>query len=468
MDVEKVYFAASDIAEAYLSPNGSVETVYLPNSDVIEIIFAEHAGDPFAGAVKTINDTPPNMVGNVDVTFSTIRGYPEVRKATDYLNAQGEFKPISIGGASSASIYMSNEDSAVAGYKKLNYTPDAAETIKTITANNNTVVGEAYLMDDQLNTTIFDAGTWFFNYFRSVSSSAQESFKGLDVFVRHANGTETLLFSLESASIEDTVLTERQVTYTQQAFSVDLTDRLGVRSKFRTTRNTATILSYVVGGARGWGMRTPLAIDHGNTRNKNANPDFQHITLAEKTRGALATGMANPSPISGKDLSTVKKLAQEFDKVGRLIGVYTPVAGTSAIEIKHDMRGNPLYTLGVKQCIISIYAKSTATSRQVGYLRINNVTSNTYKQTGNLGTGMIFRNNAELVAIYFIDFNGFLTFFSPQASSVSISDDSSLDFLNYVGFNRTIVDSNLNRIDLVLGGAGVSFGADSVISIYAI
>lgn len=468
MDVEKVYFAASDIAEAYLSPNGSVETVYLPNSDVIEIIFAEHAGDPFAGAVKTVNDTPPNTNGNVDVTFSSIKGYPEVRKATDYLNAQGEFKPISIGGASSASIYMSNEDSAVAGYKKLNYTPDAAETVKTITANNSTVAGEAYLMDDPLNTAIFDAGTWFFNYFRSVSSSAQESFKGLDVFVRHANGTETPLFSLESASIEDTVLTERQVTYTQQAFSVALTDRLGVRSKFRTTRNADTVLSYLVGGARGWGMRTPLSIDHNNTRNKNANPDFQHITLAEKTQGALATGMANPSPLSGKDLSTVKKLAQEFDKSFRLVGVYTPIEGTSAITITQDQFGNLLSSLNLKHCFIDIYAKTTATSTQVGLVLINGVATATYKQTGNLARGIFFMNNAEAYCSYVLNFNSLLKYASSGGVSTTQNNDPSFTPRQYAGINRTIVDQKLEQLDLILGGAGVTFQAGSIVTIYAI
>lgn len=460
MDVEKVYFAASDIAEVYLSPNGSVETVYLPNSDVIEIIFAEHAGDPLTGAVKTVNDTPPNAAGNVDVTFSTIRGYPEVRKATDYLNAQGEFKPISIGGASSASIYMSNEDSAVAGYKKLNYTPDSTETVKTITANNNTVVGEAYLMDDPLNTTIFDAGTWFFNYFRAVSSAALESFKGLDVFVRHVDGAETLLFSLESASIEDTVLTERQITYTQQAFSVALTDRLGVRSKFRTTRNAATVLSYVVGGARGWGMRTPLAIDHNNTRNKNANPDFQHITAAEKTQGALATGNAA--------LDTVKKVADYVANLNsKPIASFVPTVGSNIFEIERDNSGVLLSTLNIKKCFISIYCTSSATTVQLGLLRINDVSTSTYKMTGNCQTGLFFRNNAEIYQDYSLDFVGIFKCESSGIHSPTVQNDATAAVLLYPTINRTIVDQKLEKLTLILGG-GATFGVNSIINIWTL
>ena len=37
------------------------------------------------------------------------------------------------------------------------------------------------------------------------------------------------------------------------------------------------------------------------------------FTAAEKTQGALATGVANPSPLSGKDITTLNKLATEFD-----------------------------------------------------------------------------------------------------------------------------------------------------------
>lgn len=456
MDIEKVYFAASDITEVYLSPDGEVETVYLSNSDIIEVIFAEHAGDPLTGAVKTVNDTPPNAAGNVDVTFSTIRGYPEVRKATDYLNAQGEFKPISIGGASSASIYMSNEDSAVAGYKKLNYTPDAAETVKTITANNSTVAGEAYLMDDPLNTTIFDAGTWFFNYFRSVSSSAQESFKGLDVFVRHANGTETLLFSLESASIEDTVLTERQVTYPQQAFSVALTDRLGVRSKFRTTRNAATVLSYVVGGARGWGMRTPLAIDHNNTRNKNANPDFQHITLAEKTQGALATGNST--------LDTVKKVA---DRVDRLLVDFTVPVAAARLEFVRTDAGILFADLDIKSIKIIAYFINNALNPILSRIRINDISTPTYKNTGNIADGILIRSYQESVSYVNIDILGdMLMFDCTTVSSSTLINDSTFGQNNFEGRNNSTSFNQIKKISIFNPTGGINILAGSIIKIY--
>lgn len=49
------------------------------------------------------------------------------------------------------------------------------------------------------------------------------------------------------------------------------------------------------------------AINHDSTINKNSNPDFQHITAAEKTQGALTTGNSG--------LDTIKKVADVAEKL---------------------------------------------------------------------------------------------------------------------------------------------------------
>jgi len=193
-----------------------------------------------------------------------------------------------------------------------------------------------------------------------------------------------------------------------------------------------------------------------------------HLTSEEKTQGALPTGVANPSPISGKDLSTVKKLAQEFDKSFRLIGVYAPIGGTSAITITQDQFGNLLSSLNLKNCFIDIYAKTTAISIQQGVLRINGVTTNTYKIIGNVSSGIFFRNNAETYMNYTLNFNGILKFLANGVHSSTQTNDATSSPLSYNGINRTIINQKLERIDLILGGSGVTFQDDSIITIYAL
>lgn len=41
--------------------------------------------------------------------------------------------------------------------------------------------------------------------------------------------------------------------------------------------------------------------------------DDNYVTSSEKSQGALATGVANPAPFTGQDLSTLKKLTERFD-----------------------------------------------------------------------------------------------------------------------------------------------------------
>lgn len=184
------------------------------------------------------------------------------------------------GGSGSAPLYLSNTNSDVAGYKRLSYTPDAAEVVKTITAANGTVYGETYLFDLPIGVDVIAAGQWIFDYWRSISSAAGESFSRLESFLRHQDGSETTTYFIESPSIENTSIEQRTINYALPQFNMLPTDRFGVRMAFRTTRNAPTVYSYIVGGQRGHSITVPIPPRHDYLRDKNGNLDYQHLNLS--------------------------------------------------------------------------------------------------------------------------------------------------------------------------------------------
>lgn len=186
------------------------------------------------------------------------------------------------GGSASASIYLSSANSYISGYKVLSYTPDVSEALKTITANNNTVAGEAYLFPEPIDLDYFPIGRIDFGSYLSVSSAANDSFLLIDFFVRNTNGTEQLIETFTSDSIETTTLTEklgaRSIALTA---AIDPLARFGCRLKFRTTRPTATTLTYIIGDGRALWFKLPIPTAHKELRRKNEEADFQHLTTAQ-------------------------------------------------------------------------------------------------------------------------------------------------------------------------------------------
>lgn len=192
---------------------------------------------------------------------------------------------------------------------------------------------------------------------------------------------------------------------------------------------------------------------------KRGIDDF-YVTNAEKTLGSLATGNAT--------LTTVNQVANYVSGLTfKLIGSFTPIVGTSAFSTVYDGNGVLLSSLNIKRCVIEIYATSTATTIQVGLLRINNVATSTYKQTTNIQTGILFRNNSETYSTVSLDFSGVLKYYAPSVNSNTMANDAAFSGITYQGINRTIINSKLEQIDLILGG-GATFMANSIINIYVL
>ena len=235
--------------------------------------------------------------------------------AEKYLNEQGDFTTINTSpiGVTGSELYMSVQDSDVAGYKLLSNTIDTLETEITITASSadGIVWGNKYITPEYTATTI-PAKSWGFDYWRKVSTSLNNSFKHLRVFI-YRNGVEMDIITLTSPDINDADFTERQIAYTLGAIELQQGDRIGVQWGFSTTRVQDVTLTFIIGDGRGWFMRCPLAVSHKDLTAKNAETNYQHVdTTTTKETLVKADKVPIYDSVTGKVVLTDKNNVNSY------------------------------------------------------------------------------------------------------------------------------------------------------------
>jgi len=243
---------------------------------------------------------------------------------THYLNANREWKTISIGaGGFAGNLYFTTENSDVVGYKKISYVLEDTESIMTSTITNEEVLARVYLFDNPIETTVIDAGVWVVNYRVKVSGSQGVTQLKFEAFVRHTDSTETTLFSDYSPELNNTEFATIRSESNQPVHEVLATDRLGVRIYVKTTANNAITISTVLGDGDGSYFTTPLRIRHNQLRNLNEDPNYQHITTLEK---AQIAGYVHTQNTSSAQWTVVHNLAK-YPNVSVVDSANTQVEG---------------------------------------------------------------------------------------------------------------------------------------------
>ena len=190
-------------------------------------------------------------------------------------------RTVSIGVVGSE-LYASVVDSDVVGYKSLVSISDATETQVTLTADSTSgiVWGSKYISSEFAGAITIPSKSWAFDYWRKVSTVNGISRKHLRVYL-YRSGVETEIFTLQSDDINDTDFAERQISYIEPSVDILAGDRIVIQEGFSTTHAANVTLTYIIGDGRGWYMRLPLPMEHSAIVNKNADPDFQHLTQAQ-------------------------------------------------------------------------------------------------------------------------------------------------------------------------------------------
>lgn len=247
--------------------------------------------------IKSYITTVINALTTNDIEATTSNRYvpaiPSTNPETSFLNGNGVFVPVAVGGASSiANIFLSNTASTVSGYKTLNYMADSTTTELSVTCTNSTdVLSAVYLYTAPLGVTVIDAGIWksTFNLKCSVNSGINRL--KFVCFVRHTDGTETDLFTNYTPSVAQTSYGYFYTETNRSQFTVLATDILGFRIYGSTNRTASTIIYYQIGGASASYFNSPLALRHNQLRNLNEDSSYQHITSAQVSQ--ISTNTTN-------------------------------------------------------------------------------------------------------------------------------------------------------------------------------
>ena len=191
--------------------------------------------------IKTLNGTDILGSGNLEITVGS--------------------------GGYAANVYLTSLVSSTVGtYNQISYTPEPTQTIISAVANNNEVLMADYIFDGDVLATAIPAGEWTFHYHRRVSNTANNSHIRFEIFSRTNLGVETVLFSYTSSSIENIVFEQESILVTQPIFTVNHTDRIGIKIYGSTTRTSDTTIDIAVGDGIAAYFTTPLEIRHNQLR----------------------------------------------------------------------------------------------------------------------------------------------------------------------------------------------------------
>jgi hypothetical protein len=129
-------------------------------------------------------------------------------------------------------FHLRDDASNISGYKRLVFYPAAVGTEATLTGASNSsseVLIKAW-SSDALATTEIPAGYWRFNLYAKVSSATDITKIKVYVYSRNTAGTETALFNLLTAEMDNTdAALVTTLSGAQTAFTVAASDRLIVK-----------------------------------------------------------------------------------------------------------------------------------------------------------------------------------------------------------------------------------------------
>ena len=170
----------------------------------------------------------------------------------------------------------------------------------------------------------------------------------------------------------------------------------------------------------------------------------KNFTDAEKTQGAIVTGVVNPSPIGAKDISTVKKLADAFDKASTcLLRTISVPTNTSSVVINTTDNGVAFADLNINQINISISGILQSDTVTNCFIGVNGLYSEPISNYYQLGTGTQPSGFLNIIRKYF-SIHGVITATNGDASAI------------FSSWRSTALNPTSNVASVVQGG--VKFG----------
>lgn len=220
-----------------------------------------------------------------DVTIATPALDQILRyNGTNWINGDGTV----VNGGSGVDLFYVETLSDVGSYLDMSRTPDTGtEHDDTVVVNNNKVLIDGYISAPiGIGGNQLDAGVWTFDVWGYASLLTLPSQIVLDIYKRTSVGVETLLFSVQTSNLTG-VAELYSVVSTQQAFSINPTDRLLIKVSGQTTNTSNTTVHFFhCGTARYSHVNTPLVQRHNDLSalQGGTGGEFYHLTNAELTK----------------------------------------------------------------------------------------------------------------------------------------------------------------------------------------
>lgn len=205
---------------------------------------------------STINTAVP--ADNSLLVSSVIRNLATAAK-TDIEALQAQ---IGNGVGQGVSYFLTTTSADVPTYDVMSRVPDnAAETVESAVVNNNTVTIDTYI-GEALERTSIPAGEWSFDFFLYATPSTGVTYVTLELYKHTSGGTETLLFSVNSPELNNTIVANYVIKTVQQSFACNSTDRLVLKVTATTDHNGNVTVSLVHSGTSNYShVVTPLAVE---------------------------------------------------------------------------------------------------------------------------------------------------------------------------------------------------------------
>jgi len=192
-----------------------------------------------------------------------------------------------VGASSGDTLFLTNINSSILGYKELSKSPSASSQVAiTTTANNNEVLAASFVNPIQIGKTKLDAGIWQTNLFAYADHSASCKITAR-FYKRNVGGTETLLFQVISPNIISVDPANPDVLSletAQQEFVVNTTDIVVIKFFVSTTRTSNTNITFYHSGNQYFShIHTPLAPNHNDLKGIQGGTagEYNHLTNSQ-------------------------------------------------------------------------------------------------------------------------------------------------------------------------------------------
>ena len=254
------------LTDSKIATNADIETTKIKQTTITPVLATPQDNDTQA----VINNKSLGLINN--------------------LQSQIDTRPI---GASNGSVYyLTSQNSAIANYELLSFSPDpSALDIESVTINSTTAKASrlihSYIANYEIGSAIVNGGNWLFNFYGYVSHLNSSRFE-IDVLKR-AGTTETLLFTCETTDFLKIAqispeLNIVNVETTQQDFPCNATDKIVIKIYGKTDRTQNTTITLLHSGTDyASHIHTPLIVTHNNlvgVQGGSATEKY-HLTLAE-------------------------------------------------------------------------------------------------------------------------------------------------------------------------------------------